>query len=575
MILFSIKLFVRNYLLVLLFFSVLAISILSPIASNKYLPSNELIIHTGSIVQAKMALDQGQFPIRIAPWQHQGWGNAWFQYYSPFPYTIAGAIYKWIVPKNPYLALKLMLWLSIVLGSTYFYFLIAWMIQSEAIALLSATVYTLSPYYILNIHARGDFTEAIAQMLVPIVLYYTLRLFFCCKFSLYYSILTAIAWCMLACTCIITYVYSSFFISILLLLIGIQNRPFLTRITYVGAAYLYGIMLAGYYIIPIILFEKYLKIDSLLNYFEQYNWLTSLPALFSIKALSPMPLPGNNLLTTANLYFSVGLPILLGTGTILYVLCNRFQQVNKNDSDWIISLLLVFSMAFIAVWTPFDFWMYLPKFLTVSQFSYRLLTVVMWSGAILFAFSLLYLFHNKFDARHAFVGLIIILISSASWIPNQAGSLEVRNIIANPSLGYGESHFLISNKVITVPIDASLKVFSVEDAGKNCTHKGRDTICNIIVASKNTLIQLPILYYPKQLHITANNKIIDYYPSPYDSYLLASLKLPPGHYTIQSYFQGIEWANWISILAWSLLGFSIVFSLFRWDGFFKIKYLKK
>jgi len=77
---------------------------------------------------------------------------------------------------------------------------------------------------------------------------------------------------------------------------------------------------------------------------------------------------------------------------------------------------------------------------------------------------------------------------------------------------------------------------------------------------------LPILYYPKMLHIMANNQKIHYLPTVYQKsptviYTLTGLKLAPGHYIVESYFQGLVFANWISGLAWFLLAFVILSNL--------------
>ena len=71
----------RSWILVAAFYAVLAISCLAPLASDTVMPiDGQHTAHTAAIVQAHLALAQGQFPIRVAPWQHQGWQYPLFQF---------------------------------------------------------------------------------------------------------------------------------------------------------------------------------------------------------------------------------------------------------------------------------------------------------------------------------------------------------------------------------------------------------------------------------------------------------------------------------------------------------------
>ena len=91
---------------VLFFFSVLAAVILSPIASNEYVPNfygNETQDHLANILNAVEALKEGQFPIRTSPLLNNNFGNAYLQFYSPLPSTVFGIVTTLISPKNPFI----------------------------------------------------------------------------------------------------------------------------------------------------------------------------------------------------------------------------------------------------------------------------------------------------------------------------------------------------------------------------------------------------------------------------------------------------------------------------------------
>ncbi len=554
----------KNFICVILLFGVLIVSILSPIGSNRFLPSTELKLYTSGVIQAKMAMDQGEFPIRTAPWQQNGWGNAWFQFYSPVPFTLSGAIYKWITPENPYFALKLTLALSMLLGSIYFYHLIYGLVRSKSIAVLSTSVYLFSPYYLLNILSRGDFTEAVAQGFIPIAVYYSLQLYFTHKFNLFFFISTAISWFLLASTHIVTFIYTSLFLALLLLLMTIHQRYSIKQLIFVGLAYAYSILLGFYYFVPIALFSEKLTISQTFDNFPITFWLTSLPALLTPKALSPMPLPGNHLLPPdINLYFSVGLPIILAVGIVIYFINKRHQTENIKISTMVVPLLFLFLISFFATCSPFNFWEHLPKVLRTAQFSYRLLTQIMWMGTLLFAIAMSWIFRDKFDIRHGFVGLLLLVLYASSWINTQKSGDEITTVINNPDLGYGQTAYLIMPlKVHTY----NQNIIPVTNTEKSCEKIGKKTFCDITVKEKDYITQLPILYYPKMLTIKVNHQPVRYVSTLFinsknEPLSLVGLKLEPGHYLIESTFTGLKWSNWLTGLAWVILLILLVYSL--------------
>jgi hypothetical protein len=110
----------RQQLLVAIIYGAIAISLLSPMASAVVMPNiADAIINVSHTIQARMALEEGQFPLRVAPWQHNGWRYPVFQFYGQFIYTFTGLVYQHVTPTNPYLACLIALWLALT-GSGFF-----------------------------------------------------------------------------------------------------------------------------------------------------------------------------------------------------------------------------------------------------------------------------------------------------------------------------------------------------------------------------------------------------------------------------------------------------------------------
>jgi uncharacterized membrane protein len=216
------KLLESQKLLIITFFSIIGSSLLVPIASNHFLPSApDYANHVALIIQAKMAILEGQFPIRVTPWQFNGWRYPCFQFYSPLVYTFAGLVY--CIISNPYVAFKITIWLASTVAGIYTYRSARLLSCSHGASLLAGVAYMMAPYFLININARGAFTEAIAQGVLPVVLFYALRLYL--EGARFRTVaLASVSWFVLLTTHLITFVYASFFIGLFFLLLILQNK---------------------------------------------------------------------------------------------------------------------------------------------------------------------------------------------------------------------------------------------------------------------------------------------------------------------------------------------------------------
>ncbi|MDR3491882.1 MAG: hypothetical protein P4M12_07575 [Gammaproteobacteria bacterium] len=478
----------KNLLLLVLLFGIICISLLSPIASNDYVPAQgDFKFHLSAIMEAKEALEEGQFPIKIAPSQTDGLRNAFFQFYSPLPYTVAAVIYK-SGCSNPYVAYKITIWLALMLACFFMFQLITRLTQSVPIAILSSLVYITAPYLLININTRGDFTEVIAQCLIPMVIYFNMKVFFS-RFSILNSILAILSWQCLLLSHLLTFVYSTLFIFLFFLVLTYQEPSYLKRYIHLLVIYFFTCILGAWHLAPIILFANQLNVSAqLLNPFIR-AWLTPIATLLSPSAVSPEPLPGNNLLTLA-IYCSIGWVMLLAMGYNFYLICQKNVSMSDDLKKITQALLFVMVIAIIAVWSPINFWHYLPKTVSSIQFPYRLLTQTMWVGTILFAFACLHLF-KKLDDKHVLLGILLIGISSSSWLPtNNNGTLLASEFLHHTEIADGNKNYIIS----------FIQIFKSKQLD-NIQHQFFNTPNNIKI---NTPIFLPTNYF----YANHNQKLI-------------------------------------------------------------------
>jgi hypothetical protein len=434
----------KRRMLVLLLYAGIALALLAPSASDNVVPASlDLGDHLGAIVQAGMALQDGQFPPRIAPWQHNGWQYPVFQFYSSLPFTLAGLVYQWLTPNNPWVAFKIVIGLGLIIAGVFTYRLATWLTGSRPAGLLAGAIYMSAPYFLINIHARGNFTESVAQGILPPVLYYSVRCFAAPKLRPFVG--AAVCWSALATAHIITFLYGSLFFGLWLLLVPGRPRRRLGRLIRFGAAYSCGLLLALYFLAPA-LSADYLVIRDRFYLPYDLNWLTPLPTLLSPVSLPSEPQPGQ--LSTPNLHPAVGWPMLLGAATVLYTLVAQPSVIRRRGATrFMWALLAVFALSLFATWSPIDFWSTLPQPFHVVQFPYRLLSQVMWPGSLLAAYALQLTFRGGLDQRHVAIGLLLVGLASSTWLPIQKpNNKKLADFVREPSISVGKDDYLIRQR---------------------------------------------------------------------------------------------------------------------------------
>jgi len=430
----------RHFLLTALLLGFVALAWMAPMASSKVIFSiNDHTSHIGYIAQARMALEEGQFPIRVAPLEDFGLRYPGFQFYSQLPYTLGGIIYKFLTPSNPYDAYKIMLWLSLWVGGIFIYRLSLWLTRSPIAAILGGVAYMSAPYFLNNIHARGAFTEAIAQGILPIVLYYVIQVFHRPRLS--HLIFSALAWFALGTTHLITFVYSTLLIGFLgLILIWKTPIPdWKVRLKPVGISYLGGWLLGLYFLAPVILESGSLSIRKQINAINPFNtnWMTTLPTLISPQSMPSEPTE-LGIAPTYGLHPAIGWILLAGFACVFYAVVARQTLPSKLHfvKPYLIPLISVFLLALFLTWSPLDIWSILPRQLWVTQFTFRFLTHIMWSGALLTAIAILLIFRHRLENRHLIIGILIIGIASRPWLPIPRGTVTVEELLKEPLFRY-------------------------------------------------------------------------------------------------------------------------------------------
>jgi hypothetical protein len=517
---------------------VLAIGLLGPLASDTILPrAVDHANHTAFVVEARHALEEGQFPLRVAPFAQFSLRYPLFQFYSQTPYVLAGAIYKYLTPDNPWLALKLSYLAGLCLAGLFVFKVGQLLGFDRATSVLTGVVYITAPYLLINIHARGAYTEAFAQCLLPLLAYSSIRLVQ--RQQPVDLLTTSASWLILGTSHLITFVYGTMFYLLLVacLLTCRCIKPRSAAI--LAAACVLGWGLSAFQWYPAATIAP-LRIHQLITPGSVFywNWLTPLSSMLSLTSNPPEPLGGR--LNTFFLHPAIGVPVLVGVVGVIYL---RGLPGDRRSEVWI--CLALFLVAFFAAWSPVNFWDLLPLQFQIVQFPYRLLVFTNVFGTILFGY-FASVYRRRDDSPGFLISLVVLVLLAGPYLPMMSqNDRALSSIVSIPVASYGTDAYEFAGAA-TLRLEG---VRSYADALPYCAVKGDAVTCDL---EGPAFVQLPMLYYPSLLHVTIDGKTERYRASLDKDRRVVGVFLPPGKSHVVGRFVGSAVGNTVSVASAAL-----------------------
>jgi hypothetical protein len=543
----------------LLLYLVVALVVLSPLASEALpdTPAQDLANHVSAMIEAGNALAEGQFPIRVAPNAVGGQRYPFFQFYCNTPYTLGGALYYYL-HVDPYLAWKTVVFASLVFGAFFVYRCSRFLTQRAEPSILAGVLFMTAPYMLTDLHARLAFPELVSFNLLPGIFFYAMQSFSTARPG--NVLLGALLWYCLATTHAIYIFYGSFFLALYFLLSVRWERRCFWGLLRVGASYGLGLSLAVWYLLPQAILARDLVVaDYTRTSVHGCACLTPLGVLLSPTLVLPRPLP---LLDNPRFGLQLGWPIL---GSLLLLGLLYRSAPGHLTGPWRGSLFplgLLFGIAFFMVWTPFDFWSYLPPIFSFVLYPYRLLVFCVLYGSLLAAHALTLVWERGAGPEHFVAVLLLTAAFACPYLTppySCSGQVSVEKEIAAPNIGRGggETVFLMSPRVLSQNTEQdALPCVEVRRA----TVSGRTATCRLTCPGP-CRAQLPVLYYPQVLEVRDNGRVVPY--GNRDRFV--ALQLSPGKHTIHVRYVGIVAATRVSLLAWGgILLALLVTGLFSW-----------
>jgi ubiquinone/menaquinone biosynthesis C-methylase UbiE len=426
---------------VIALYSVIAVAMMAPL-SPPGLPksgADDIANHVSGIVEGRNALAEGQFPIRLAPHQNSDARYPIFQFYGNLPYT-AGGLLCLAFDMDPYAAWKLVVTGALILGALFTYRASRLMTRQTFPCVAAGAVFLTAPYLLTDVHGRFAFSEIISFCLLPLLFWSLARSFSTPRLGR--ILVSAIAWSALALSHNITFLYGSLLFGLYFLSYFAPTRRYLGRVVRLAAGYVVGVLLTAWYIAPQLHVLPHLTPVSR-NAVWDCAWLTPLGVLLAPAVVPPVLLPTPLIDKPDSFGLQVGWPILAAVGLTLHALITS-KTLSRLRRAFLIRLLVAFALAFFLVWTPFDFWRYLPWLLQFVQFSYRLLMFVVLWGSLLAAFALTLLFKGKMSGPQlaACIATLGVFASPLLTPHRVCTTTSLEQEIANPQMGRGGANLI-------------------------------------------------------------------------------------------------------------------------------------
>jgi hypothetical protein len=420
----------------LLLYTLLAIAMMAPLAPSTLPVTGAMDVcnHVSGIIEARNALNEGQFPIRVPPLQCDRERYALFQFYGNFPYTLGGAVYR-LTNADPYSIWKGIVIASLVAGAFFTYRSGRLLTRQALPAIGAGVVFVTAPYLLTDIHGRTAFPEIVSFGLLPAVFYYAWRSFAGRQWGTVFA--GGVAWCLLALSHNITFLFGSLFLGMFFLSYASWQRRLIGRWTRVGAGYALGWLLAAWYLVPQQMLVPELC-TGLLWPVRDAGWLTPLGVLLAPAVVLPVHRNSPYIAQPEHFGLQVGWLILTAVCLAAYGLWQaRGKPLASRPQT--VRLVGLFALALFMAWSPVDFWPWLPQLFSYVQFSYRLLMFVVLFGSLLAAAALVQVAQGRMRAAHLAALVLAAGWSSAPYLSPHRGDkeLSVDKEIAEPDMGRG------------------------------------------------------------------------------------------------------------------------------------------
>jgi 6-pyruvoyl-tetrahydropterin synthase related domain len=357
--------------------------------------SGDLSFHVMEAEEFYKSLQQGNiFPIWAGD-MNATYGYPAFLFFYILPFYITSLFH--FLGFSFINSVKLLLVCSFLLSGVFMYL---WLrrIVNELSAFTGAILYLFAPYHLIDLHFRVDVGEVLSFVFIPLILYAATSFIQTKKHIWIVIEMIAIAFLILSHPAIALagFVIASLYI---LILISTQKRK-RTLIIFQIIAFINGILLTSFYVIPVLYELKYTYHG--LNPTISFS---SFPSLFYSPWLYGLLFQGNE----GQLAIFIGYIQLLLFAVSLVILLKRKVQ-SKDKRIIFLSLSIIIGSIFMMTEPSQPFWRIIP-FINSFQFSYRFMGITMFALSVLGAIVAGYIKNRRIIFAICFIAIFSTLLN--------------------------------------------------------------------------------------------------------------------------------------------------------------------
>lgn len=364
---------------ILLWWSVL------PLLGNGYFPMHD-DTQIARIISMGNALRESQFPVRLVDGLGYGYGYPIFNFYSPLPYYVGGALYA--IGVDAITSTKIMFLLPIFLGAS-FLFMFLQPVYGITASIVGSLLFSYAPYHAVQIFIRGSVGEYWAISFVPLLL---LSIYNTKKYKGYLWVVLgsfSVALILTSHTILASLVLSLYVLGIMTVFVyqivtGIlKNFSFYTMLLLM---LLGGLGLSAFFWLPAYLEMKYTGVSSMINMASTdfYDHFVCVSQLWNSPWGFGGSAPG---CMSDGMSFKLGkVHVLLGILSLLFFIRNRILRSKESVSfQFSIGLGILFVSIFGMLEYSAPVWKLFP-FTSLVQYPWRLLSIAMLAIGIVGAY---------------------------------------------------------------------------------------------------------------------------------------------------------------------------------------------
>ncbi|MGA2911353.1 MAG: 6-pyruvoyl-tetrahydropterin synthase-related protein [Candidatus Levyibacteriota bacterium] len=207
------------------------------------------------------------------------YGYPLFVFLNPLPYYLISFFH--FLNFSFIASMKIFIALAYILSGLFMYLLAKETLKNDLAAFTSSIFYLFMPYHFVDLHFRIDVGEILCFTLIPLLLFFTYRLFK--RGAIVYIFWTALSFALLIMSHQAIALLALFPIVAFLLIQFLQNQERIRQIRLwmkLAAAFLLGILISSYVWLPYLIFAKYNLSSTLFN---------ALPSFISVRELLYSP----------------------------------------------------------------------------------------------------------------------------------------------------------------------------------------------------------------------------------------------------------------------------------------------